>query len=293
MLDTEGRRCWTLKYAQDKYHMDVLPCFVAEEYSTLLEKAFSNIEQKDVDNLSIRITDKTSPNYKTDNNIDNWQKSNPFGYARWFYDIATRPVELRKLFSLNESIKPVPPYQDKKFPLQRIVQLLKRHRDIMFDGDDDKPISIIITTLASRAYGDAPGTDIADTLMNIAYTLEKYIEDRNGVKWVVNPVNKEENFADKWVEHPKREKNFYRWTKRLQTDLHNIYNMQIKGLNTLNESMKKSFGESAVTKAFSNYGEKMKNIRDSGGLKMAATTGMLGLSGRTVVGGHTFFGKDA
>lgn len=36
--------------------------------------------------------------------------------------------------------------------LQRIVQILKRHRDIMFNGDEDKPISIIITTLASRAY---------------------------------------------------------------------------------------------------------------------------------------------
>ena len=53
MLDEEGRRCWTLKYAQQKYHMDILPSFVSEGYSVLLEKAFSNIEQKEVDDLAI------------------------------------------------------------------------------------------------------------------------------------------------------------------------------------------------------------------------------------------------
>ena len=181
MLDEEGRRCWTLKYAQQKYHMDILPSFVSEGYSVLLEKAFSNIEQKEVDDLAIRITDKTLPNYRTDPNMDNWHKSNPFGYAKWFFDIATRPVELRKAFSLSESIKPIPSFREQKLPLQRIVQLLKRHRDIIFDGDEDKPISIIITTLATRAYNDAPGTDVADTLRNIAFSLRSYIEDRNGI----------------------------------------------------------------------------------------------------------------
>lgn len=292
MLDEEGRRCWTLKYAQQKYHMDILPSFVSEGYSVLLEKAFSNIEQKEVDDLAIRITDKTLPNYRTDPNMDNWHKSNPFGYAKWFFDIATRPVELRKAFSLSESIKPIPSFREQKLPLQRIVQLLKRHRDIIFDGDEDKPISIIITTLATRAYNDAPGTDVADTLRNIAFSLRSYIEDRNGIKWVVNPVNNEENFADKWVEHPKRKDNFYKWLTQLQADVENVHNTQERGFSYLSESLKKSFGDSAVTKAFSKYGEKTRLLRESGGLKMAATTGALGLSGRTVVGGHNFFGTD-
>lgn len=292
MLDKEGRRCWTLKYAQEKYHMDILPSFVSEGYSVLLEKAFSNIEQKEVDDLAIRITDNTLPNYRTDPNMDNWHKSNPFGYARWFFDIATRPVELRKAFSLSESIKPIPSFREQKLPLQRIIQLLKRHRDIMFDGDEDKPISIIITTLATRAYNDAPGTDIADTLRNIAFSLGNYIEDRNGIKWVVNPVNDQENFADKWVEHPKRKDNFYKWLTQLQADVENIHNTQERGFSYLSELLKKPFGDSAVTKAFSTYGEKTRLLRESGGLKMAATTGALGLSGRTAVGGHNFFGTD-
>jgi hypothetical protein len=292
MLDKEGRRCWTLKYAQERYHMDILPSFVSEGYSVLLEKAFSNIEQQEVDDLAIRITDNTLSNYQTDPNMDNWHKSNPFGYAKWFFEIATRPVEIRKTFSLSESIKPVPSFREQKLPLQRIVQLLKRHRDIMFDGDEDKPISIIITTLATRAYNDAPGIDIAETLKNIANLLERYIEDRNGAKWVVNPVNSQENFADKWIEHPKRKENFYKWLTQLQADVENIHNTQERGFSYLNESLKKPFGDSVVTKAFSKYGEKTRLLRESGGLKMAATTGALGLSGRAVVAGHNFFGSN-
>jgi hypothetical protein len=62
-------------------------------------------------------------------------------------------------------------------------------------------------------------------------------------------------------------------------------------VNLLAEYLKKTFGDSSVTKAFSNYGEKIRKLRDSGGLKMATTTGTLGLSGTTSVSGHTFYGK--
>lgn len=42
MLDEEGRRCWTLKYAQESnYHMDILPCLVAKDYKTVMERSFS------------------------------------------------------------------------------------------------------------------------------------------------------------------------------------------------------------------------------------------------------------
>ena len=162
----------------------------------------------------------------------------------------------------------------------------------MFDGDDDKPISIIITTLAARAYDDAPGTDILDTLKYITYSMGNYIKDINGVKWVVNPVNNQENFADKWREHPKRKENFYNWLKQLQADIENIQNTQERGFPYLSEPLKKSFGNAAVAKAFTQYGEKTRLLRESGGLRMAATTGALGLSGRTAVGGHNFFGTD-
>ena len=44
MLDEEGRRCWTLKYAQESnYHMDILPCLVAKDYKTVMELSLIHI----------------------------------------------------------------------------------------------------------------------------------------------------------------------------------------------------------------------------------------------------------
>ena len=68
----------------------------------------------------------------------------------------------------------VPAYKEKKSPLQRVVQILKRHRDLMFNGDESKPISIIITTLAARAYNKE--TDVLDALVNVVNSMERYIE---------------------------------------------------------------------------------------------------------------------
>ncbi len=172
MLKEEGRRCWTLVYSDSaNYHMDILPSIVDSGYRTILEKAFSATELKDIDKLAIRITDNQEWNYKTERNHLEWLKSNPFGFAKWF---ETRTnINTRKLFSLNESIKPLPTFSNEKLPLQRVVQILKRHRDIMFRGNEDKPISMIITTLAAQAYNKE--TNIIEALINSSFGVQKSI----------------------------------------------------------------------------------------------------------------------
>ena len=84
---------------------------------------------------------------------------------------------------------------------------------INFQGnDDDKPISIIITTLAARAYRNQP--DIYQALTGIVRDIDMnwgkagYVENRNGTWWVPNPVDDGENFADKWNEYPERREAF-------------------------------------------------------------------------------------
>lgn len=290
----DGRRCWTLQYAESaKFHLDVLPSVVATGYRTILEKAFSATDLTDTKTLGIRITDRNTPNYRTSTNLHEWLKSNPFGYAIWFQDrckIVTREVRM-----MSEAIQPVPKYQTNKLPLQRVVQILKRHRDKMFNGDEHKPISIIITTLASSAYSKE--TDIIDALLNVVSKMRNHISDRNPFtgakeKWVSNPVHPEENFADKWKEFPVRQINFYKWLDAVELDVKNIVAQQGKGLQFINESMQKPFGKDAVTKAFSSYGEKYLKQRESGVMKMAAGTGMLGETGRTSVPQHKPFGKN-
>lgn len=293
MLDEEGRRCWTLLYSDSaNYHMDILPSLVCNGYSIVLEKALSDSATGiTYDSLAIRITDKKQTNYYTDTVAENWLKSNPFGYGGWFYNKAS--IELRKSILLSEAVKPVPKYQKEKLPLQRAIQILKRHRDIMFKGNEDKPISIIITTLASKAYNKE--TSIIDALMNVLATMHNFIESRYDpntgkiIKWVSNPVNPEENFADKWVEHPQRERNFYNWLNQVKQDIHTI--VQQRGLYNISDSMKKPFGESVIKKAFSTLGERNLQLRKSGILKMTTGTGILSSVGTVAAASHNFHGN--
>ena len=97
-------------------------------------------------------------------------------------------------------IEKVPNYRIKT-PLQRCVQLLKRHRDIVFENDqENRPASILITTLAAYAYENE--ADMVDAMINIIDRMPSFITERNGVSWVPNPVDPSENFADRWADHP-------------------------------------------------------------------------------------------
>ncbi len=82
--------------------------------------------------------------------------SNPAGFALWFENrfgtVAAMRRQLLVESGVHKSIGVVPTYA-LKTPLQESVQILKRHRDFMFIKRPDlKPISMIITTLAARAY---------------------------------------------------------------------------------------------------------------------------------------------
>lgn len=295
MLDREGRRCWTLSYADSSnYHMDILPSLVSSEYKILLEKAFSAtaLSDKNYDSLAIRITDKEENNYYTDTFPENWLKSNPFGYGKWFFSAAD-VVTLRKSIMMSDAVSPVPKYNKDKLPLQRVVQILKRHRDMMFNGNNDKPISIIITTLAASAYKQE--TSVIEALINVVNNMENYIKERYDynsgkmIKWIANPVNIEENFADKWLEYPEREKNFYKWLQQVKMDIRNI-TLQ-RGMQHIAESMKKPFGEEAVRKTFSALADRGLALRENGGLKMNPNTGILGSTGTVTVKTHNFHGN--
>lgn len=292
LLREEGRRCWTLGYAESaRFHLDILPAITAQGYELIMERAFlSNNLQ--VDELGIRITDRTLTNYRSETELLLWMLSNPFGYAIWFEERGR--VDQQKLFSLRNSIKPIPTYQPNKTPLQRIVQLLKRHRDLMFNGDEFKPISIIITTLAARAYRKQ--TDIAQGLMDVINEMELHIEDRydpvlkRNIKWIANPVNPCENFADKWPLTPQKEEYFYRWLKHVKTDVAQIYEQ--RGLQRIQASMGSAFGSREVNKTFSDLGNKAFTDRESGALRMAAGTGIISSIGRTSIVKHNNFGID-
>lgn len=218
----EHRRCWRILYAEEtKFYMDVLPALPdVQSYRIKLEQWGYTALARDSSQTAIAITDWTLPQYAQ--RTDDWPLSNPLGYAAWFRARMARQLILRKrVFAeqqklITATVDDIPDYKVKT-PLQRAIQLLKRHRDSMFEDDGEhKPISIIITTLSAHAYNDE--ATIADALITILTRMDQFIQERNGKAWIPNPVNPEENFADKWAEVPKKRENFHAWLKKARHD---------------------------------------------------------------------------
>lgn len=272
LLDDEGKRCWTLNYAEQDgigFHMDILPAtFEAESKKEIIR---SLGVPNEIANLAIAITNKKNSEY-------NWLSSNPDGYAEWFSSVNRKafeilaPVQRKTLLKENNLIFNSDsdiPNALIKTPLQRAIQILKRHRDQRFaesEFESDKPISIIITTLSALSYNGEMDTysalkSIIDNLrfysglMSRSLNEEHYLDKKliqknpNGIWTILNPVNPDENFADRWHENDDRKaKAFFQWITWVAEDLLDILN-QSNNMQRLTESLNASLGKQVVQKA--------------------------------------------
>ena len=246
----EGRRCWTLHYADDvQFHMDILPAIPDAELfkQSLRSKGHSPSSWSD---FAIAITDNTLPNYYQ-TNTDDWPRSNPKGYAEWFRSCMRTQFDAVRKSLMKGQVENVPDYKVKT-PLQRSVQILKRHRDIWFDENQSiyhkkaKPISIIITTLAAHAYDNE--IDLQQALLKIVTEMPCHIEYyNNGAALIRNPVNPLENFADKWQEYPIRKACFMDWLKQAQLDLTTA--LKLSDVQSVGKSLELSLGKRVISEA--------------------------------------------
>jgi hypothetical protein len=225
----------------------------------------------------------------TDRSLRHWQHSDPVDYATWFHrrmrqEFLERREALAK--ARQRDVAEVPEWQVKT-TLQRAVQTLKRHRDIYFQGNPkERPASIIITTLAARAYRG--GGNLYEVVADIAGRMPTLVERRNGVWWVPNPAHAKENFADRWRTHPQRASRFFDWMEQVNTDLADLTGG--RGFDRVIEKLAASLGQSPVREAAERIGSAMVAERAAGRLTMASGTGMLGVGGATRVREHTFHG---
>ena len=254
----ESRRCWTLNYADGaQFHADILPAIPdAELFKQFLEsRGHSPSNWSD---SAIAITDNTLPNYSLIS--PDWPNSNPKGYAAWFrhrMEIQFNTIRKSLAESIQRQVEDVPEYKVKT-PLQRSIQILKRHRDIWFDqkqsvyGKEAKPISIIITTLAAHAYDNE--MDLQQALLKIVTEMHRHIEYyNNGAALIRNPVNPLENFADKWREYPIRKTCFMEWLKQAQYDLPQA--LGLSDIQSVGKSLKPCLGEQIINEGLRNLSE--------------------------------------
>lgn len=269
-----GRRCWTIKYADEsRFHLDILPAIPDTEatrfYQTAIDIDYEWIKD------AIRITDNTTPEYETcwpsaTSLVNDPTRSNPLGYAKFFRKQMEVQLDLQKSILATNKRAEISEIEDFdiRTPLQRLVQLLKRHRDVNYGTDVDRPISIIITTLAARAYRNEP--DLGNAMLNVVPRMRDWIENRNGVWWVVNPVNPLENFADKWAETPRKAAVFFQWLTQVELDHKSL--LTPDGFAKIGAVITKAYGDTPSKVVMEKFASRMNGTSTSATLLIPQRT---------------------
>lgn len=259
----EGRRCWTLFDDDLPFHMDFLPSVPDIEAPT---------------STGILLPDR---------DLFLWQRSDPIAYADWFHqrchaEFVSMRAALAK--SLHVNIEEVPTWLVKT-ALQRGVQVMKLHRNLFFaDDTENRPPSILITTLAALAYRGQ--TDLFDAVMDMVTDMPSYIE-RDGSSYIVaNPVQPAENFADRLT--AAQAKKMVTWLGELERTLVEAADTRT-GMGDMATRLSAGFG-STVTKAAENFGGTRRDARGSGRLAVTST-GAVTTGAGMGMRDHRFFGE--
>jgi len=234
-------QCFTIHYADEggaSFSIDIVPAAHESEMKKKLLKEKSS--RRDLIDTAIAIPMKDSNNYK-------WRTNNPKGFAEWFREInepykAYIRTEFRKsLFEstdIYDKIEDIPEGMERS-AVQRVIQLLKRHRDLYYSHlKGDKPISAIINVLVAEVASSLhPSTDIftlLEAVLNEINESSKFYNDRvkgeillenravarkNREWYIENPANPEDNLADAWNKSEDIAKGFFKWVSVAKEDL--------------------------------------------------------------------------
>lgn len=215
----EKNRCWRLRYAeQERFHLDSLPS-LPEEEGVIISLRAHNVPEE-LAKRAIAITDKRHPAYAKVSIA--WPTSNPRGFARWLEAQMGPLAEARRVDLVERrfyaTVQDVPTYE-LKTPLQRAIQMLKRHRDVMFaDKPEVAPISMILTNLSGHAYNSE-----ADVYLAVRGILSRMLDFVRPVPpYVPNPTHPAEDYADKWSKDRRLELNFRQWHAQALRDFEQI-----------------------------------------------------------------------
>lgn len=220
-------RCITVVYADEApaFHLDVTP-------------AINTFGNTDTDGRGkLRVPDRKAIKA---NEAGGWKHSAPKLFADWVESQAQYRVILQATYdsALNHRAlaksEPLPGKEelDRFDPLRAAIKLLKYHREKFFEGRDDadfKPISVLLTTLACKAYkhvalqsGQKQLTPM-EAIIAIIDRLDQHFDEVAPGEWrLCNPVYDTENFAERWndrVDGPRRVAAFKIWHEQVKRDI--------------------------------------------------------------------------
>ncbi|UAL49801.1 nucleotidyltransferase (plasmid) [Sutcliffiella horikoshii] len=257
-------RCIRLNYANE-FHMDILPAHPTDKGN----------------NTNVKVPDRKA---------EDWKDSNPKGYAQWFNDQLEQywHVLMEKKAA---SIQPLPIDEDlnRKPPLKRAVQLIKRYRDIYFEDDlEFAPISIVLTTFAGMYYnGEVSVNEAIDGI------LEKVILNipQDGRLKVFNPTNKEEELSERWEGRPDLYEKFLDFIRDFKQHWNKLN--KLEGIKDVATELKLMFGETIIEESLKEQAELVEKNRTANTLFIASSGVLVAASKENTVQvrTNTFYGQ--
>ena len=258
----EKKRCWRLNY-QRAFHLDISPT---------------------IRNLRCANGGELVP----DKSLKSWKATNPLGYKALF----ERRCKLQPRFKFTKSIaadggiradiEDFPNRKTRKGILRRIVQLLKRHRDVMFQHveADIAPISVIITTLAAQSYEfcvsqftfETELDVVVDVIRLMPHFIERPVVDSRVIYSVPNETTEGENFAERWNSEPQRAKAFFEWHARALRDFESLASLE--GQDVITKSLSGTLGKGVVRKVMDARTEAISAARAATKLFVAPAVGL-------------------
>lgn len=257
-------RCIRLNYANE-FHLDILPAHPADP----------------TPDTCLKVPDRKA---------ECWKDSNPKGYADW---IESRSYQYTEYIA-KASIETLPDDEsvERKSPLKRAVQLIKRHRDVYFEKrPEDAPISIVLTTLAGKIYSGQ--ASVSETITAVLRGIKDLIP-RDGSRLIVlNPSNPAEDLSERWIGQPELFQAFVRFASDFFREWDRLQSLQ--GIHNIAEALKAMFGESVITEAVKDQTAYVEKARRSNQLAITNKTGMLTAAASatpliTPVKKNTFYG---
>ena len=251
-------RCVRVQYANE-FHIDITPA----------------IPDADLGPENILVTDKE---------IGRWKESNTKDYTVWFRGIAILSPRIsyadrEVIKSFSAAAEPLPAPKFSKPMLNRIIQLMKRHRDVMFDGDRSAPISAIITTLAALSYEYHVRRGLfqnqIEFLLAVVRDMPNFITRVGVEERVPNPANPLENYADKWVRHPERRIAFHKWHSAVVLHVAEVVGSGDRGKPVLFQTFSSAYGENVVKAATVKRAELRRSDSDGKAIGIAKKSGLI------------------
>jgi hypothetical protein len=265
-LLTDLPRGFRIGYKND-YHLDITP---GKDYL-----------DKHLEGQPLWVPDK----------VNFFKETNSKGIAEWFDKSAQKVPKFTqtrssKYMATNDSVEELPDQSEKSL-LSIIVQILKRHRDQWANDKSNKlgefkPISVLITTIATHAYNHIISMNKTyeneyDILLDVIDFIPNYIDrDFNGDYLVANPSMADENYAEKWnrkkdglfLQH-----SFYDWHKCAINTVEKLAGLTNQGTDKLFGGFTDSFGIKPVEFAQNQYIQKINQERETNNLGVNLSTG--------------------